>query len=94
VPGLEGSGLLVFPPQATKAATSEARTRQPKANLARRFFLGISSRKKQANRVPALGINQPGLLSGRNVVEGEVVLTVTMEEPSVEVDGVLSEQLP
>jgi hypothetical protein len=85
---------LLLPPQAAKAAASKAKTSKPKASFTRRFFPGISSRKIQANRAPALGINQRGWLDRRNASDGAVVFTVSMELPGTEKEVGLSEQLP
>ena len=94
VPGLLGPVVLLPPPHATKVVASRAKTSKPKASLSRRFFRGISSKRNQATRAPALGMNQRGRLNGLNVDEGAVVATDSSEPapPGVSV-AVLSVQV-
>jgi hypothetical protein len=89
-----GGGLLLPPPQATKAAASRTRNSDPKASFNRRRFVGISRRKKAAKMAPPMGANQRGLLNRPITVDGAVVFTVSVVVlPGVnEVEA--SEQLP
>jgi hypothetical protein len=93
--GVPGELVLeLLPPQATKPAASKAKTSKSKASFTRRFFLGISSKRIQATRAPALGINQRGRLNRRNAVDGAVVFTVIIVEPlGTEKEFELNEQV-
>lgn len=81
VPRLGGGVVLLPPPQATKLAASKAKASKPKASFTRRFFPQVSSKRVQANRAPALGINQTGRLNTRHAVEGAVVATTMLTDP-------------
>lgn len=88
VPVLGGGDVELLPPQATKVAASKTKASKPKASFTRRFFPQVSSNKVQANRAPALGINQPGRLNTRHAVEGAVVATTMLTDPEDVLDTV------
>ena len=73
--------MLLPPPQATKLAASKAKASKPKASFTRRFFAEKRSKRVQANRTPAPGMNHLGRLNTRQAVEGAVVATTMFTDP-------------
>jgi len=76
-----GPEVLLPPPQATKLAASKAKASKPKASFTRRPFEERRSKRVQANRTPAPGMNHLGRLNTRHTVEGAVVATVMFTDP-------------
>ena len=67
-----------LPPQATMAAASKTRDKDPKANFNRRRFVGMSNKRKAAKIAPPMGAHQRGPLNRLIIVERAVVSTVSV----------------